>query len=71
MEQNGKEDKENLPSTKPGNLVTATGDDNLKEIFHQIRTSKTPVSIYSSPQLLNFIHVLACIYVCLCGHRFR
>lgn len=31
---------------RPGTLVTAAGDDNLKEIFHQFRTSKTPVSNY-------------------------
>nr|GMC56563.1 thioredoxin-like 3-3 [Ipomoea batatas]GME08315.1 thioredoxin-like 3-3 [Ipomoea batatas] len=45
MEQNGKEHKENQRSTQPGNVVIAMGDDNLKDIFHQIRTSKTPAVI--------------------------
>ncbi|CAA3020384.1 thioredoxin-like 3-3 [Olea europaea subsp. europaea] len=27
----------------PGTLITAACDDNLKEIFHQIRTSKIPI----------------------------
>ncbi|KAI5680765.1 hypothetical protein M9H77_01992 [Catharanthus roseus] len=33
-----------------GNLITASSDENLKEIFHQIRISKTPAVInYGAP----------------------
>ncbi|KAH7853290.1 hypothetical protein Vadar_000947 [Vaccinium darrowii] len=35
----------NLPSNRHGNLISASSDDNLKDIFHQIRTSKTPAVI--------------------------
>ncbi|KAL2502724.1 Thioredoxin-like 3-3 [Forsythia ovata] len=35
----------NLPKNPQRTLVTASSDDNLKEIFHQIRTSKTPAVI--------------------------
>lgn len=40
--EKGKEES-SLKSSK-ANIVTAAGDDNLKEIFHQIRISKKPVS---------------------------
>ncbi|XP_059646821.1 thioredoxin-like 3-3 [Cornus florida] len=31
----------NLPSNRHGNLTSASSDENLKDIFHHIRTSKT------------------------------
>ncbi|KAL7265041.1 hypothetical protein ACSBR1_002903 [Camellia fascicularis] len=35
----------NLPVNRHGNLRSASSDENLKDIFHQIRTSKTPAVI--------------------------
>ncbi|XP_052171905.1 thioredoxin-like 3-3 [Diospyros lotus] len=35
----------NLPLNRHSNLISATSDDNLKSIFHHIRTSKTPAVI--------------------------
>ncbi|KAL6987354.1 hypothetical protein U1Q18_013103 [Sarracenia purpurea var. burkii] len=35
----------NLPLNRHGNLIRASGDENLKEISHNIRTSKTPTLI--------------------------
>ncbi|KAK3011064.1 hypothetical protein RJ639_010739 [Escallonia herrerae] len=34
-----------LASNRHGNLVSASNDENLKDIFHQIRTSKKPAVI--------------------------
>lgn len=34
-----------LPVNKQANIMTATGDENLEDIFHTIRTTKTPVSL--------------------------
>ncbi|KAK2984677.1 hypothetical protein RJ640_006660 [Escallonia rubra] len=34
-----------LASNRHGNLVSASSDENLKDIFHQIRTSKKPAVI--------------------------
>ncbi|CAH9063013.1 unnamed protein product [Cuscuta epithymum] len=52
MEQNCKEEENEKLHTcrrqlkeNPGNLITATSDDNLRDLFHQIRTSKTPAVI--------------------------
>ncbi|CAI9760666.1 unnamed protein product [Fraxinus pennsylvanica] len=50
-EQGGNSNEENgkiginLPKNPQRTIITATSDDNLKEIFHQIRTSKTPAVI--------------------------
>ncbi|CAH9135623.1 unnamed protein product [Cuscuta epithymum] len=62
MEQNCKEEEnEKLhtcrrqPKENPANLITATSDDNLRDLFHQIRTSKTPVSVDSTPSTFFFI----------------
>ncbi|PIM99232.1 hypothetical protein CDL12_28281 [Handroanthus impetiginosus] len=35
----------NLIKNSKGNLITADSDDNLKEVFRQIKTSKTPTVI--------------------------
>ncbi|VFQ78958.1 unnamed protein product [Cuscuta campestris] len=42
MDQNGKEEKQKLPNCS---VITAVNDDSLKDIFHQIRTSKTTAVI--------------------------
>lgn len=34
-----------LPVNKQANIMTATGDENLEDIFHTIRTTKTPAVI--------------------------
>lgn len=46
MGQNGKEEKnKKLATCNPNRIITAINDDSLKDIFHQIRTSKTPAVI--------------------------
>ncbi|XAR69144.1 Monodehydroascorbate reductase (NADH) [Bertholletia excelsa] len=35
----------NLPLNRHGNLISASSDDNLRDIFHHIRTFKTPAVI--------------------------
>ncbi|EYU38564.1 hypothetical protein MIMGU_mgv11b022432mg [Erythranthe guttata] len=47
--------------TSKADVITAAGDDNLKEIFHQIRTSKNPVS--QIPLHFFFFPTLYCIEI--------
>ncbi|KAL0333392.1 UNVERIFIED_CONTAM: Thioredoxin-like 3-3 [Sesamum angustifolium] len=44
----GTEESSNLLRNSKGNLITAASDDNLNEIFRQLKTSKTPVSCLQS-----------------------
>lgn len=44
-EEGEKAERGKLPVNEQRNLMTATGDENLKDIFHTIRTTKTPVSL--------------------------
>ena len=42
-----------------GNLTSASSDENLKDIFHHIKTSKTPVSIqFNSADFTNHFGLL-------------
>lgn len=44
-EEGEKTGRGKLPVNQQGNLMTATGDENLKDIFHTIRMTNTPVSL--------------------------
>ncbi|KAI8028800.1 S-adenosylmethionine synthase 3 [Camellia lanceoleosa] len=49
----------NLLVNRHGNLRSASSDENLKDIFHQIRTSKTPVLVnieQQSPDIAQGVH---------------
>lgn len=44
-EEGEKAERGKLPVNEHGNLMTANGDENLKDIFHSIRITKTPAVI--------------------------
>ncbi|XP_027069427.2 thioredoxin-like 3-3 [Coffea arabica] len=64
MENEGdKEERPNLGSHSHGNLVAASGDENLKEIFHHIRTSRAPAVINYGA---SWCHVCSQIFPAFC-----